>query len=213
MSFFGSLGGLISGPFNDLFGFSKDKQLNQQNLNKILGIYQNLGQQQLGMMGTAIGQGQAAKQAITQGYGNAIAKVAGAGQSAKSDVLANQTGQLAGAQQSLVSRGLGNTTTLDAAGRGIHYDTNRSLAAIDEAIGQMRAGLEVGRGQALAGAEQNIGNLWQGFNAANQKLGLSQADLLSNVKYQGGNGLAQMLQAAAGVSGAGGLGQIFGGLF
>ncbi len=60
----------------------------------------------------------------------------------------------------MASRGLYGTTAFDNAQRGISSDLSRSLASVDENIGQMMAGLATQRGMATAQAQQNLGQFY-----------------------------------------------------
>jgi hypothetical protein len=93
---------------------------------------------------------------LNKGYGLARMDLATQGNSARRNVMTNQNQSQAGALQSLTSRGLGSTTVLDAARRGIASDTSRALADIDERIGSLFANLRIQQTGAVAGANQNV---------------------------------------------------------
>lgn len=75
------------------------------------------------------------------------------GNAAKSAAQAAGVQQQGAAAQSLMSRGLGNTTVVDSTRRGINADTQRQIAAIDEAVAGQKAGLLTQQ----AGAQMNLG--------------------------------------------------------
>lgn len=63
------------------------------------------------------------------------------GQTGRQDAQSAAIRQQAQAQQSLISRGLGNTTILDAANRGVQSDFQRQLLDVNERVAQQRAGI------------------------------------------------------------------------
>lgn len=88
-------------------------------------------------------------------YGQAQAALEGVGTSARQRVADTTAQSLASSDQGLISRGLGNTTIVDAAHRGIRSDAERANQAIDEQVSTQKAGLLQNR----AGAELSLGNL------------------------------------------------------
>ena len=97
---------------------------------------------------------------IGAGFDQAKQNLSLAGSTARQTLRteAQQTG--ARMQQSMMSRGLYGTTAFDNAQRGISSDLSRSLASVDENIGQMMAGLATQRGMATAQAQQNLGQFY-----------------------------------------------------
>lgn len=143
----------ITDPFGlDLFGTQAADDANKANekrYQQALGIWNQLGGQHNILMNRAEGALGRQLDAIRSGFQGARSSLAGQGQATKSDILAREKQNLASTQQSLVSRGLYGSTTLDAANAGIYSDTNREMSAVDQAIAQMMAQLQVGQ----AGAE------------------------------------------------------------
>lgn len=88
-------------------------------------------------------------------YGQAQSALEGVGTAARQRVADTQTQQSASSDQSLISRGLGNTTVVNAARRGIQSDAERANQSIDEQVGAMKSGLLTQR----AGAEMDLGRL------------------------------------------------------
>jgi len=80
------------------------------------------------------------------------------------------TRNLAKSKQSLGSRGLGNTTIVDSATRGINADTERNRQSLSEQVALGRAGV---LGQ-KAGAQQNIGRLMADSILSRQNVGPNQ---------------------------------------
>lgn len=106
---------------------------------------------------------------IGAGFQEAKQNLSMAGSTARQGLRtgAAQTG--ARMQQSMMSRGLYGTTAYDNAQRGISSDLSRSLASVDENIGQMMAGLATQRGMATAQAQQNLGQFYS--QATSQRQG------------------------------------------
>lgn len=102
-------------------------------------------------------QAQQTTQNVGSLYGQAQQSVQNVGDQAKQRAGQQNQQQLAQAQQSLISRGLGNTTVLDSANRGINSDYAMNLGDIDEQQARLRSGLLTQQ----AGAEMGLGQ----FNA------------------------------------------------
>lgn len=99
--------------------------------------------------------------ATNRGYGQARTGLQYAGQSAKQGIQDRGAQNLASSQQSLASRGLYNTTAFDAAQRGVHADTSRALASVDENLGSLLANLNIGQAQSQAGIYGGLSGLEQ----------------------------------------------------
>lgn len=98
--------------FNQKLGETINSGYNQAMTNQLGG--------QQGIMDTIANYGQSAKQGIT-------------------DAAAQQTGA---ADQSLIGRGLGNFTVMDAAHRGINYDAGKQNLQLQDQIAGMKAGYQ-----------------------------------------------------------------------
>ena len=154
----------LSQGLSDPFGTNaanKANAANKKRYQQALGLWGELQGQQGTAYDAAGGYLKQGLGSINKGYGSAYKGLAGAGQTAKTNILQQGKQQLAGSQQSLASRGLYNTTAFDAAQRGIHADTSRALASVDESIGNMLANLQIGQGQAQAGAYGALSGLEQ----------------------------------------------------
>lgn len=129
--FAGAAGGL-SGMATE-YGKSYNAALgqNQQLYNDILGGYQKLNTDVLGTIGQI---GQAKQQDIADAY-------------------AAQAGQM---RQSLINRGLGNTTVADTMQRGLGYDQQKAQIALADQIAQYRAGMQAQLGSAQLGFENSV---------------------------------------------------------
>lgn len=88
-------------------------------------------------------------------YGQAQSALEGVGTSARQRIADQQAQQSAASDQSLISRGLGNTTVVNANRRGIASDAERANQSIDEQVASMKSGLLTQR----AGSELQLGNL------------------------------------------------------
>lgn len=89
---------------------------------------------------------------VMKSYDTARNELDMAGQGAITGLLARERQQVAGAQQGLQSRGLGNTTIVDNARRGISADTGTAIAGVQEQVGGMRSQVAQNR----AGAQQSM---------------------------------------------------------
>lgn len=138
---------------------------------------------------------------IVGGFRNARANAERSGDAAKRS--ARDAGQQAtsSAAQSLVNRGLGNTTVLESANRGIAADTSRRVQEIDSTLAGVYAGLDT---QEAAAKASVLGD------QANFELGLSQlfggtltdrVSFRSGIQY-GGGFLGDILNAGAKVGAA-----------
>lgn len=112
-------------------------------------------------------------------------------------------------QQSMMSRGLYGTTAYDNAQRGISSDLSRSLASVDENIGQMMAGLATQRGMATAQVQQNLGQFYSQATSQRQNQVENYINLLRdkpqayNAGAYYGNMLGQLGGQLAGMTGMG----------
>lgn len=155
-----------------------------------------------GMFKEAIGS-------IGAGFQEAKQNLSMAGSTARQGLRtgAAQTG--ARMQQSMMSRGLYGTTAYDNAQRGISSDLSRSLASVDENIGQMMAGLATQRGMATAQAQQNLGQFYSQATSQRQNQVENYINLLRdkpqayNAGAYYGNILGQLGGQFAGLAGMG----------
>ncbi len=179
--------GAVIGAVGGLLGSKSASGANKANYSEILKLLDKY-QQQTGQFFS--GQGSAedyllqALGAITEGYGNARQEVGQLGYDARRRTLEREQQQFGQSSQSLASRGLGNTSVLDNARRGIASDTNRALSEIDEGLASIYAGLSTGQAGATAGALGNLANLQTG--QASQIAGLlsSQAGNLAKFQFE-----------------------------
>jgi hypothetical protein len=100
------------------------------------------------------------------GFQQAKRNLAGFGNAARADAMGQQKQQMAGLAQGLASRGLGGTTVVENAQRGIYSDTSRRLAEIDEQVGSALAGLSLNKAAAMGGARSDLANFYAQRNQA-----------------------------------------------
>ena len=110
----------------------------QQANNAGLERYQNLLNAVSGTKNSVLG-------AFNQAEGN----MANMGNSEVARIAADRTRALAGSDQSLISRGLGNTTVRNAMKRGIVGDASRQMSDVAERVSTAKAGLSTQRAGAL----------------------------------------------------------------
>ncbi len=111
------------------FGYNPD---NQQNYDNVLQGYRD-------MISSFSGNGGV----VDRGYQNMINGYAndfGAGQ--RNQLALQRDQNMGNAQQSAISRGLGNTTTLDALTRGVNSDYGNSLLNLNDQIATNKAGMQ-----------------------------------------------------------------------
>lgn len=161
----GDVAEYIPGPIGDAVSGKKAKKSNQKNINYIKSLFAD-----------AMGEGKGL-------YDSALGQLDNAGVAAKNNALSQERQFLSGAQQNLVNTGLWGSTAGQAAQRGIHSDTLRTLGGIDNQIAMMRAGLLTGKaGFGLQGA-QGLGSI------------------LGGVQYQGSQTTADLMGMMLGMGG------------
>lgn len=118
-------------------------------------------------------------------FDSALGQLAQSGADAKAGVQDNRLRQIAQANQSLLSRGLGNTTIAPTVTRGINADAARSIRAIDESVNRQKSGVRLSQ----AGAQLQLANLESGGILSRQIQGPdvnSYLSLLQNLAQFGG---------------------------
>lgn len=145
--------------------------------------YKGIGDQLSGMHGSAKASLYKALAAIQSSYGGAQNALNMQGGVATKQLLDREQRSLASSQQSMVSRGLYDSTAFDASQRGIAADTNSGLAELNAQLAQIGSNLKISEGQDIAGAYGNLANLDQNYQQLLLQLGL-------NTEYgeQGGMG-------------------------
>lgn len=140
------LGAVLGGAqvISNIAGQRSAQRANKKNMKKALGAYQGLDAAQARL------------------YRQAFGELDRYGASAKADILDNQRSVLAGNEQDFASRGLYHTTGRTSTRTGIAHSTNRSLAALNEQIGAMRAGLYTDLARLKTQAAAGQAGIYQG---------------------------------------------------
>jgi len=95
-------------------------------------------------------------QSIDQGYASAQSRAGDLG-AANAQLIADRGAQAGGSLLGrLMSSGMTNTSVAPNMARGIAADQNRNLLLNNELVAQQRIGLDVGAGQARAGAQGQL---------------------------------------------------------
>jgi hypothetical protein len=174
---------------------------------QISGIYQNmLDQQRLaqGQLNQAGEYLQGNNQAVLGDYARARGEIEGVGRQARSDIGRRGAQQQASVMQGLQARGLGNTSILQNAQRGVAGDTERSYQGLNESLAGLRSGLAERTGQARFAGGQQMGDFMRYRTGLETGLlGQHGEFTRSRVEARDRNLLAQ-LQAAALAGGGGG---------
>src|ERR1043166_8779048 len=82
---------------------------------------------------------------INKAYMNMYNEQAGYGKSQELALNQDYARQAAAMQQSMMDRGLVNTTVLDSAQRGVNYDRANSLLSLQDQLAQRQLGIKEGR--------------------------------------------------------------------
>lgn len=168
---FGAMGGSPAQAMSALGPAYQSSYNAAMNFNKALGETTNR------LYGTTMEQQLAAQQGI-------LGLIDNYGGSSRADITAANTKQQGDAMQSMISRGLGNTTVLDSAKRGLNDDLARQNLQLDDQLAAMRA---------------NYRNM---FSQQNTGLALNQAGFLERMTGQYPNaGLYGQLASQFGAAG------------
>lgn len=130
---------------------------------------------------------------ITEGYGqlsgDVLGRIAGSNQTRNTDINAASAAQQGDAVQSLISRGLGNSTITGSMQRGIENDRQRNLTASDNSFAQLGASYASNLGIAGLGARQQGVGL--GANLGQAQLGALER---TQIPYPEASQYAQLAQ-------------------
>lgn len=102
-------------------------------------------------------------------YGDVLGRIAGTNTSNIRDIEANARAQSAAANMNLISRGLGNSTIINSANRGINSDRTREITRSNEQFAQLGAGYADRIWQDRTSAQQNKAQMMAGLGT--QQLG------------------------------------------
>ncbi len=187
--FLGQLLGGIGGAIGSIIGaneqkkaFEKANAANEARYLRALGEHDRafgIAKQLLGQAETQFGQNIGiADKAASQSR----AEIEKVGRERQRSILEREQQQQAQARQTLTSRGLGNTTVLANAERGIGFDTNRALNQLAEQIALLRAGNIFSGAQMRMGARSAMGDFF--MRSAMMQTGLIQNKINTIVSRQ-----------------------------
>lgn len=117
-------------------------------------------------------------------FGKAQKMTKDMGRSAIEDTEMARTQRLAGAEQDLISRGLGNTTIRGSMQRGINADADRNIRAIREGVNAQRSGLFAQQ----AGAQMGLGQFRADSLLSRQNVNPFQADYIQMLQQLAASG-------------------------
>lgn len=168
------------GGVTDALGVTQhgEKDRARSNRRRQQALYEQFFRQQGGFYGQAQNQLQKALSGVQSGYGTARANAGLSAQNARQGVMDREKQSMGTLSQSLASRGLGSTTLLDNARRGLSSSTSRELSNIDALLGQVLGQLDIGQAMAEAGARGDLAALFQNQAGANTALGVNQIDTM-----------------------------------
>lgn len=180
---------------------------------KLADLYNQLMREQEADYKRAEQQQRAALQAIQQGYGNAQAQLSRGADISRRDIGDMMRVNQGAATQSLMNRGLGNTTVLDNAQRAVSADAGRRLSEVNATLAGQMSGLQQARASSMAGAQGALANFYQQRAAAREGLGLKAGSALSYKKPKSGllGGLGGLVGTVLGGPLGGAVGGMFGG--
>jgi len=162
MSLFSSLG----------LGSPKDLLLGTSGAGPAINLFNKLSQQQQQMLNRAVGFQQLGMNSLQRGFDSSRTAAKQASGVAKQESRDIATQALVGAQNSAVSRGLFNTSTFDAANRGIGADLMRHLASIDAMTSQQLGGIDAAQAGSMAAGYGQMGNLFSQFGQNQAQMGM-----------------------------------------
>lgn len=186
---FGSAPSLMNPMAGYEQAYNNALQINQQNYSNIIAGYQKLAATQFDAQGP-----------ITAGYGslynNVLGTICGICQSQQHAVQATYTKQMGATQNRLIGAGLGNSTILQSAARGVTADAANAQTAVKNQFAQLKAGYMSQLG--LAGLNWQA----QAMNA-NTALGVDQLRTMANIQapYPNAGAYMNAMQGQMGMRG------------
>lgn len=141
-------------------------------------------------------------QDVQQGYGQALNELNAGSAGAQQSIYNNQQRGLGSITSNLTNRGLGNTTAIGNAQRGIYSDTSQQLGTLADQMAQARAGVQERGTNAYAGARGDLGNFMQNRTGFETGLLGQRANAIQN-KTDYFNALPLYQALAAGRTGGG----------
>lgn len=161
-----------------------------------------LGQQIASAKGASKASLMKALQSIEGGFGRAGESLAMQGALGSKAILDRERVAQGNNVQSMMNRGMYGTTVTDSVNRGITSDTNQSLSQLQSMLAQIGSNIEIGRGQAIAGAYGDLAGVDQNYSQLMLSLGLGKLSATQNVQYgKQGGALPGILNIAGQVAG------------
>ena len=175
-------------------GFLGDLLFGKSGIGPSINLFNKLSLQQQQMLNKAVGFQQLGLNQIGGAYGQARAAVQQSKGAAKTEARDAGTQAYGATANSAVSRGLTNTSSLDAANRGIGSDLAKHMAWIDAQAGQALGSLDIAQAGQLNQGYGQMGNLYTMFGQQNAAM----AGPLMQQLAQGQPGILGPLLGAAG---------------
>lgn len=189
----GATGGLLPGKAADP---------GKAQLAQVLKTYNQARGQQAQDLAVAGNEARGGVGAINEGYAAAKKNVSGLGLATKNQILKQGTANLADTQANEVTRGFGGSNVAQGASENVRANTSQQLAALDESIAQMMAGLNTGQGTAVGGAKMNLAQLLGGQSGQKTDLAAKIAEAIAGVQYQDPNAWMGQLAGIGGQLGS-----------
>lgn len=145
------------------FGGMKDLLLGTSGVGPSINLFNKLSAQQQQMLNRAVGLQQLGINGLQGGFDKARTAATQAAGAAKQQSRDMATQALGATKNSAIGRGLFNTSTFDAANRGIGSDLMRHLASIDAMTSQQLGALDTAQAGAQAAGYGQMGNLYTQF--------------------------------------------------
>ena len=128
--------------------------------------------------------------AIHRGYSGAQGALNMQGGLATKEILDREKQSLGSSQQSMISRGLYDTSAQDNAQRGITSDTNNALASLNAQLAQLGSNIKISEAQDTAGVYGQLASSDTQYAALLAQLGLGKAGGVEQGRQGGFAGLA-----------------------
>lgn len=175
-------------------GFLGNLLFGQSGAGPAINLFNKLSMQQQQMLNKSVGFQQLGINGLQQGFQGARTAATQASGVAKQESRDIATQALGSASNSAVSRGLYNTSTFDAASRGIGADLMRHLASIDAMTSQQLGQIDMSQAGSMAAGYGQMGNLYQQFAQQQNQMGMG----LMGIVGQQQQGILGPLLGAAG---------------
>lgn len=173
------------------------------NFSQAINLFNTLSLQQQQMLNKAVAFNQLGINKLSGAFDRARTGVKQSAGVSKQGVREQSTQALAGAQNSAVSRGLYNTSTFDAASRGIGSDLAKHLAWIDSQESNALGQLDTAQAGAEAAGYGHLGSLFSQFGANQAALAGPLFQGMVGAGAKGGSkggGLGDVLGAVGGIA-------------